>query len=398
MVIVALSAMACSNPSGEIPDAGTGNSDAEERDAGDHDDGSADVERSTVDTDESREPDDHGESFEAIDLLTHDAALWTSFPEPMAALAASTLPTDDSGLIGRNRQWGDMYSARFQLGVGFSLRIFLAGQQATQQGLAFRGIEIAFSTIEEDGLMPSRVPEEISGGGEPGRQDVASAASFFLGDACHGLLALRQTPNSNELIEESRQLYVAEQVARAIRWLETEVEVLQQADAAAPNRLLFSARTFIACGALVEAPDIVDIGDDFIARALVLQREDGVFLEGGGHDTSYQAVALRLGLELLVLRESPELLAAVSSATRWLLGRACGDGRIDSSDNTRTCGGGESFLGQQKELSATDVFFTFAAYSIIFDDATARESANQVVRWFSTNPETSCFEGSDACP
>ena len=382
VMALSIGSTGCGSPSGPVGEQGVGELDGS--------DGEEDIE-------ESSDSDGDGEWIEAPDLLGYDEDLWSEFSSPLGALAASTLPTDDSGLIGRNREWGEMYSARFQVGVGFSLRMFLAGQGATQVELAFRGIEVAFTTIEDGGRMPARVPEEISQGAEPGRQDVASAASFFLGDACHGLLTLQQRPDAQEWISAARQEEVAMKVAQAMEWLETEVEVLREADAAAPNRLLFNARTFIACGFLVESSDLIEVGDEFIHRALALQRPDGVFLEGGGHDTNYQAVALRLALELLVLRESPELLTAVDLAAGWMLSRACGDGRIDSSENTRTCGGGESFLGQQKVLTVTEVFFGFAAYSVVFDDAASQAAAAQVVQWFATSPETSCFEGPDAC-
>lgn len=40
-------------------------------------------------------------------------------------------------------------------------------------------------------------------------------------------------------------------VSLALTWLLTQESLLRQGDADAPNRLLFSARSFYACGLLV---------------------------------------------------------------------------------------------------------------------------------------------------
>lgn len=330
-------------------------------------------------------------------LIEFDNALLAALPGPISALAASNMPSDESGLIGRNREWGAMYSPRFQTGTGFSLRIVLAAGRFQELERVYNGIVVGFSTMEADGTMPSRVPAEVGQGALPLRQDIASAAAFFLGDACTGLLAMGENPEATVWVSKNRQDLVAEHVRAAMQWISGEVDVLQQADATAPNRLLFNARTFIACGALLEQPQLVDVGEDFIARALALQRPDGVFLEGGGHDTSYQAVALRIGYEVLALKDSEPLRDALQKGTLWLLERACENGRIDSTDNTRTCSGGESFLGVAKLLSITDVLMSFLAYYVIFDEARGLLSSQRLVTWYGTNPATSCYEEPEVC-
>jgi len=59
-------------------------------------------------------------------LLEADVKAYQLFPEAFAARAGAALPVDESGLIGRNRQWGAFFSPRFQLGAGAALRTAIA--------------------------------------------------------------------------------------------------------------------------------------------------------------------------------------------------------------------------------------------------------------------------------
>jgi hypothetical protein len=69
-----------------------------------------------------------------------DRAVLQRFPAEFRALAAAGLPSDNGGLIGRNRRWGAMYAPRFQLGAGSALRISLAAERPREASLAFAAI------------------------------------------------------------------------------------------------------------------------------------------------------------------------------------------------------------------------------------------------------------------
>jgi hypothetical protein len=52
------------------------------------------------------------------------------------------------------------------------------------------GIETGLVSVDANGVVASEVPPDAPAGSTLRAQDVASAAAFFLGEACQGLQAL----------------------------------------------------------------------------------------------------------------------------------------------------------------------------------------------------------------
>ncbi|MDX2184670.1 MAG: hypothetical protein SFW08_11880 [Gemmatimonadaceae bacterium] len=332
-------------------------------------------------------------------VVQADRALYAAFPTEVQLLSQPGLPTDASGLIGRNRSWGAMYAARFQMGTGSALRGVLAAGRADDIARAFRGIEAGLATIEPSGRLPATVPVSVSMGATPSEADVASGAAFFLGDACTAVLALEQTVTTGAAIEAARRRRVREQLVSAARWLRTTSAALAAADARAPNRLLFDARAFEACGALAGDQVLRDESRWFVSAAIASLRADDAFDEGGGWDTNYQAVAIDIGLDVLTVLPATSardsLASTLSRATRWLTARVGPDGRVNSAGNRRTCAGGESFLGEPKRLSLSSVIAALAKSSVT--DGTApvdvAAAARRVSSWAQAQPTADpCFE------
>ena len=85
------------------------------------------------------------------------------------------------------------------------------------------------------------------------------------------------------------------------------------------------------------------------------RNSDSVFLEKGGHDSSYQAVAA-LNLQVWTTYFPDEKLdAAVERAVGWLRGRVAADGRIDVIGNTRTGLGQEQWRGHDKGVDLSEI-------------------------------------------
>lgn len=327
-------------------------------------------------------------------LIEADARAHAAFPDELEARAAAFLPSADSGLIGRNRTWGALYSPRFQLGAGGALRTALAADRPAQAARAFRALEVAAVTIEDDGRVPPTLPPEL--GVQPSPTDIASGAAFFLGDACLGLFALEAAGPMGAVVPTDRRRRVRARLGSAVAWLLTQQDLLEEADQSAPNRLLFDARSFHACGALSEDPDIraraAAATSRFVGGALGLLADDGHFVEGGGHDTSYQGVALGLGEDLVAAGyDDARLRDALSQAARWLAGRVQSDGMIDSSDNQRTCGGGETFGGEPKRVAVPEVFAALVYSGVRVDDGSVLEAAGRIANWVQANA------GADPC-
>jgi hypothetical protein len=323
-----------------------------------------------------------------------DTVVFSAYPEAFAQLAQSFLPTDDSGLVGRNREWGGMYSPRFQLGAGATLRYTLSVNNLEDAKRAFRAIQVGAEVIEEDGTVPSSVPADLFPDTEVTDDQLASNAAFFLGDACLGILALESHSSKRSITTSETLGNVKVKLTTATQWLVSQADTLQRYDEETPNRLFFDALAFQACGRLALNESALMLANDFTNAGLELFDERGFFIEAGGHDTSYQAVSIQEMNELLLAgNTTPGLQGTLLRAAQWLAGRVKADGSVNSSGNTRTCGGGESFLDERKKLSVVTVFISLATTGIRKQDEELMGATQRVLAWLKRNPRTNpCFE------
>lgn len=317
-----------------------------------------------------------------------DAKTMAAFEAEYRTIASQAVP-NAQGLSGANKRYGRMVSARFQMGTGLLARFGVERGDEALATAGLLGIETGLASVDSGGVVVSEVPPDAPLGSVLKPQDVASAASFFLGDACQGLRALEGAPSTWGV--STRVAAARQTVARAVTWLDTQETVLQQGDASAPNRLLFDARAFSSCGAFVGSSRLATAGR-FIDLAVALQRQDGVFLEGGGADTSYQGVAVAIGSDLLADEPThcASLRAPVLRAALWLGGRVDSKGRLDSTGNTRTCSGGESFLGRPKDLDLSHTLRGMAAAATGSNDEALLNVTRRLSGW-ATTTSASCY-------
>lgn len=333
----------------------------------------------------------------ALRLRAADSSFVAAFPGEAIMLAQPGIPSGDSPLIGRNRTWGAMYAARFQMGTGVSLRLLLHLRRADEARRAVAGIEAGLSTMEPSGRLPASVPVSVSLGASPSEADVASGAAFFLGDACLGLLALEAAPDRDTIASPSARAALRARLRQALDWLVTTAPLLAAADRRAPNRLLFDARALHGCAAVTGRPSVAA---PFVADAAASIADGGWFLEDDGWDTNYQAVALEIGADVLTVLPEGSARAPLDQALRrgtlWMTGRVLVDGRVDSFGNTRTCNGGESFLGTPKQLGLASVVTGLGRNGTRLLDETgtaATIAARRVAHWARDNPDTDpCYE------
>ncbi|MEL6526566.1 MAG: hypothetical protein AAFQ07_12745, partial [Chloroflexota bacterium] len=134
------------------------------------------------------------ESEMALPLFNMDAQALAMYPDVYEAIASANISNRPDGLIGRNAEWGDMYASRFQMGTGYSLRIALANSEQAYILRAFQSMWAGIQPIADDGRVPADVPDAIrpSPDARLSISDVASGASFFLGDACLAMYILNQ--------------------------------------------------------------------------------------------------------------------------------------------------------------------------------------------------------------
>ena len=104
-----------------------------------------------------------------------------------------------------------------------------------------------------------------------------------------------------------------------------------------------------------------------------------MFLEKGGHDSSYQAVAA-LKLQVWVLHfPDQKLEAAIDRAVRWELGRVGPDGQVDVAGNTRTGLGQEQWMGHEKGVNYSEVTACLLYYYARTGDQQALAAARRIV-------------------
>lgn len=322
-----------------------------------------------------------------------DQAAIQQFRDPLRVIMKKFLPPNSRGLIGRNAVWGEMFSPRFQMGAGQSLRIALALYDIKSAAAAYRALEAGTQSIHADGYVTARLPARMRGGKPLSERDVSRAAAFYLSDACTALLALENHHRANQVAPFKRRAKVMEAMRRALNWLMAGRGTLLQADDRAPNRLLIDALAFHACGELNQHTAAVDTAGMFVKRALALWRK-GYFVEKSGWDTSYQAVAVHAANTLLAsgYRDS-RLAVIVYHSANWLSMRIDKQGRVNSKGNTRTCGGGESFLGRTKKLAVHEVFLALSYTATREHDEVMADAAQRLYTWAGRHRKSDpCFE------
>ncbi|MEL6870408.1 MAG: hypothetical protein AAFO81_11460 [Pseudomonadota bacterium] len=244
------------------------------------------------------------------------------------------------------------------------------------QRLSTQALVAGLDSIQNDGSIPASLPQRLFPDVRPGPSDLASAAAFFLSDACPALLLSGGAPAHEKAI------------ARASTWLVNRKASLIARDRQAPNRLLIDALAFIGCARLLDDETLLAHSNEFIAAALTFARDDGVFVEAGGSDTSYQAVNLVVAHEILGLgyrgAHADTLRSAWSNGVDWLIARISANGRLDSSRNTRTCAE-EAFLGRPKSVDVREVFRALAYAEVSNGEKIKHLAAFEA--WVRTRPD-----------
>jgi hypothetical protein len=278
---------------------------------------------------------------------------------------------DENGMVSYNQQ-GGFKSPEFQRGaMHYMVRaIVRRDQRCVDEG--WQAIDATFRQQTEQGGF-SR-PGAPHGG--------PSAAAFWLADLGQAMLVLRESELGPQYKERIEQL--VPKIHKAARWLAEPryQERLKREDAEAPNRLLFDALAFGLSGLLAGDEELQRLGRQFVDLAMTKYRpSDGVFLEKGGWDSSYQAVAA-LKLQVWVLHfPDKKLEAAIEQAVRWEVGRVGPDGQVDITGNTRTGSGQEQWMGHDKDVNLSEVTLCLLYYHARTGDQSSLDAARRIVRW-----------------
>jgi hypothetical protein len=254
---------------------------------------------------------------------------------------------DSNGMIGYNR--GGWLFVGFQRGAMVYLLLSAADGDQAGADDAWRAIDAAFYYQRPDGGFHIGHPL----GPYIARVDSLNDVSFWLAKLCHALVILQASELGPAF--ESRIQALLPKIELSALWLADGADVLAYGDSDAPNRLFFHACAFGFSGILLGNEGLIALGRQFAAQGIGAQRADGVFLELGGHDSSYQGVSLLQLQQYANHFPHPAADAALQLGAAWEVTRVMPTGEIDVTDNTRTGSDQEDFIDGSKEVSYIEV-------------------------------------------
>jgi hypothetical protein len=277
---------------------------------------------------------------------------------------------DVNGMVGYNRD--GFRSPELQRGA---MQLMLRSIAAEDR----KGVEAGWRAIDATFAHQTELGHFARDGGPVGGP---SAVAFWLCELDQAVLVLRESRFAAEYKERIDRLIP--KIHQAARWLAQDKyrERLKQEDAETPNRLFFDSLAYGLSGLLTDDKQLREFGREFVDLAMKHFREsDGVFLEKGGHDSSYQAVAaLKLQVWITYFPDD-NLKFAADKAVKWERGRIRPDGEVDVSENTRTGLHQEKWQGNYKDVNLSEVTFCLLYHYARTGDRDSRDAAKRIVAW-----------------
>jgi hypothetical protein len=307
-------------------------------------------------------------------------------PAVLQRLAQANTP-DAAGALSRNV--AGYFHVRFQMGVSALADFAVATNNAAAADMAIRSLEYSYGYQTAAGdfqfIQPSNLP------GTPTAADLASGVAFFLSSVGAATTALSESSwfanDGSTATLRTRLQNLRGGIRASLNYLKQQAGVLQQADARAPNRLIYDAIAYYALGSYLADTAAQNTGLRFAQLALAQQHATGYFIEGSGYDSSYQGVSLALLARLLVILPNtqplkPQVWRALSCGCQWQATRILPSGEISTAGNSRVYPGGEQFLGQEKQVAYVSTMQGFWAYAIFANNPAFGETAWRIANYY----------------
>lgn len=282
---------------------------------------------------------------------------------------------DAQGFIGFHQQSQQWIEAGMQRGGCWMLiDAVVAGDESRAED-AWRSIDTTFARQVEDGGFASNQKPGVTHA--PTRPERVETAFFYLQELGHALLVVRASPMEGRFHDRVEQL--KPRIRRACAFIQSGYDGIITKAGHTANRMLIAAKAFGLCGVLLEDDSLKEGARKLIEVALARRDADGVFIENGGRDSSYNAVCLLMGQVLALHLPHRELEAAMVKTMAWQRTRILPTGEVDVGGNTRTGVGKEAFLGKPKGVNYGEVVKTFALFGMIHNDPSALAIAERVL-------------------
>jgi len=286
-------------------------------------------------------------------------------------LSRNDLP-DDQGLAGGNRGQGRWIEAGAQRGSCRAVIAAVVAGDLARADRAWRGIEVTFEHQRADGGFSAA--ERPNGGSSANGAAAVETAYFFLQELGRAILVIRQSPHEAHFRERIRA--IEPRLRRACDFIAAGEPTILPKSRKAVNRVFIAAKAFGTCGRVLGDEALVATARRLVAEALKQRDDEGVFLEHGGRDSSYNAVTLLFAQALALHVSLPELDEALKPAARWQVSRVLASGEVDARGNTRTGVGKEpGYDGQPKGINHNEVILALALHGIVHRNPEALDAA-----------------------
>lgn len=301
--------------------------------------------------------------------------------ERLRALIGESKP-DAQGFIGTNHRAGQWIEAGTQRGT---CRVVIYGVVTGDLAAAddaWRGIDATFARQREDGGFEANVRPNGTSAKPLGA--AVETAYFFLQELGRAILVIRQSPHEKHF--HDRIVAVEPKMRRAIAFVAAGYDTIIKNSSHAVNRIFIAAKAFGLCGLALKDEQLIATSRKLVAHGLTRRDKDGIFIENGGRDSSYNAASILFGQTLALHLPIPEFEAALPKAVAWQITRVRENGEVDVTDNTRTGVGKEpSYFGEPKRVNYGEVVQALTMYGLVRNDKSALAAAERAFTYWQTH-------------
>jgi hypothetical protein len=181
-----------------------------------------------------------------------------------------------------------------------------------------------------------------------------TTAAFSLCELTRTLLVIAQSPLAANFKDRIEALKPA--IANAARWLTGQRSRMAWEDRAYSDRLSAEAEAFLGCGRLLGDQKLVKYGQEFLAKAMRLNRaSDGAFVEGNSVNPDCQAATLVRLQEIALLFPDLPIAPTIARAAQWETAQIGPDGAVHIAAGNTTFPGSKMLLGPPKSANIGEI-------------------------------------------
>ncbi|MCI0505964.1 MAG: hypothetical protein L0Z73_07600 [Gammaproteobacteria bacterium] len=210
-----------------------------------------------------------------------------------------------------------------------------------------------------------------------------SDSAAFLTAAAISYQLLHNSPYRRRFLKQLTEIRLG--IRNTIYWLSKHDLKLFLHDQDSAYQLTNNALAYIICGEIYNNINLIKRGHIFLDIALELQRDDGAFLEGKGHDSSYQASTIVMLVYYMLFVQNRayfnKVLRAIALGLIWEKSRILPTGKINSRNNTHRKLTYSTFSGRKTDINYSDVIKAFLWYAFFTHDQHSKLLAQRVYQF-----------------